>query len=178
MHDVSISDAELDCFVHGLVSSIEGRFILLQENKSQIRPSFRVGWIHVVDEGEDTLRFIVLSKVVASDTKVEMREGCLVILCAHEEHDLGIFPLLELNIEMASSLEYELVLNLLLGQIGDPDSFKIGGQSSLMISLLVVSVANLDIALKPGILQFEHLLKGGNRRLNIADLDADFRDTS
>ena len=79
---------------------------------------------------------------------------------------------------MAGALEDQLILDFLLGKVSNTDGLEVGCESALVFTLLVIGVTNLNIALKPRILELKHLLKRGNGRLDVAHLYADLRNTS
>ena len=82
-HDVPVVQTQLQRFIHGLVSCVEGRIVLFEQDKGKVGPRLRIRWIHVVHEREHPLGLIVLPKVIASHTEVEVRKGGLVVFGAH-----------------------------------------------------------------------------------------------
>lgn len=59
---------------------------------------------------------------------------------------------------MASSLEHELVFDLLTAQVGNTDCLQVRLQGAFILSLFVEGVANLDVAFQPCVLKLDHLL--------------------
>ena len=110
--------------------------------------------------------------MIASHTEVEVRKGGLIVFSAHKEHNFSVFPLLQLNVKVASPLEHKLVLDLLLRQVGDSDGLQVVLEGLVVLSLLVVGVTYLYVPFQPRILQLEHLLKGWDGCRYIAHLNA------
>ena len=83
MQHFSVVEAKLEGFIHGLVSGVDRRVVFLKENKSEVGPSLSRTRIHIVNQTEHFLGFVILTELVTGNTKVEMRESCLVVLSAH-----------------------------------------------------------------------------------------------
>ena len=70
-------------------------------------------------------------------------------------------------------MENELILDLLLCQVGNANGLQVSLEGSVRLAFLEMSVANFNVSLKPGVLKLEHLFEGRDGGAHISHLTAD-----
>ena len=79
---------------------------------------------------------------------------------------------------MTSSLEDKLIVDLLLGKIGNTDRLEVRLKSSLMLSLHIVSMSNFNVTFEPSVLKLNHLFQGRDSTTQVAHLNTNLSDAA